>query len=72
MNLKDYHTKFQDKTDEVIFHRYSQNIATYKVMNRRTRKIEETFSWTFDDYFVKRVKNVFFAETNIFKLSREF
>ena len=28
-------------------------------MNKRTRRIEVTFNLTFDDYYVKRVKNEF-------------
>ena len=44
---------------------YSYNSITYRVLDNRTRKVEETFNLTFDDYYVKRVekkiqRNIFF------------
>ncbi|KAI3723547.1 hypothetical protein L2E82_35197 [Cichorium intybus] len=41
--------EFNDETDEGIFHGYSSNSKAYRVMNKRTLKIEETFSLKFDD-----------------------
>ena len=53
MNLKDHLSKFQAKADEGIFLGYSHNSVAYRVLNKRTRKVEETFNLTFDDYYVK-------------------
>ncbi|KAI3510580.1 hypothetical protein L1887_17688 [Cichorium endivia] len=54
LNLKDHLTKFNEKSEEGIFLGYSQDSKAYKVMNKRTRKIEETFNLMFDDYYIKK------------------
>ncbi|KAI3699840.1 hypothetical protein L2E82_44425 [Cichorium intybus] len=54
LNLKDYLTKFNEKAEEGIFLGYSQESKSYRVMNKRTRKIEETFNLRFDDYYIKK------------------
>ncbi|KAI3700123.1 hypothetical protein L2E82_44740 [Cichorium intybus] len=54
LNMKDYLTKFNDKSEEGIFLGYSQNSKAYRVMNKSTRKIEETFNLSFDDYYMKK------------------
>ncbi|KAI3779341.1 hypothetical protein L2E82_09042 [Cichorium intybus] len=54
LNLKDHLTKFDDKSEEGIFLGYSQDSKAYRVMNKRTRKIEETFNLRFDDYYIKK------------------
>ena len=59
MNLKDNLTKFQAKADEGIFLGYSQNSVAYRVLNKRTRKVEETFNLTFDDYYLKQTDSKF-------------
>ena len=59
MNLKDNLTKFQAKVDEGIFLGYSQNSVAYRVLNKRTRKVEETFNLTFDDYYLKQTDSKF-------------
>ena len=59
MNLKDNLTKFQAKADEGIFLGYSQNSVVYRVLNKRTRKVEETFNLTFDDYYLKQTDSKF-------------
>ena len=59
MNLKDNLSKFQSKADGGIFVGYSHNFVAYRVLNKRTRKIKETFNHTFDDYHVKRVEHTF-------------
>ena len=52
-NNKDHLSKFQRKCDESLFLGYSTRGITYKVLNRRTRSIEEIFDVTFDDLFVR-------------------
>ncbi|KAI3753297.1 hypothetical protein L2E82_25347 [Cichorium intybus] len=52
--MKDHLTKFDDKSEEGIFLGYSQDSKAYRVMNKRTRKIEETFNLRFDDYYIKK------------------
>ncbi|KAI3700454.1 hypothetical protein L2E82_45084 [Cichorium intybus] len=54
LNLKDHLTKFDDKSEEGIFLGYSQDSKAYRVMNKRTRRIEETFNLKFDDYYIKK------------------
>ncbi|KAI3510741.1 hypothetical protein L1887_17875 [Cichorium endivia] len=54
LNLKDHFTKFIDKSEEGIFLGYSQDSKAYRVMNKRNRKIEETFNLSFDDYYIKK------------------
>ncbi|KAI3496684.1 hypothetical protein L1887_39055 [Cichorium endivia] len=54
LNLKDHLTKFNDKSEAGIFLGYSQDSKAYRVMNKRTRRIEETFNLTFDDYYIKK------------------
>ncbi|KAI3503844.1 hypothetical protein L1887_32298 [Cichorium endivia] len=64
-NLKDHLTKFNDKSEEGIFLGYSQDSKAYRVMNKRTRRIEETFNLTFDDYYIKKSLHPF-PMTSIF------
>ena len=59
MNLKDNLSKFQAKADEGIFLGYSNNSVAYRVLNKWTRKVKETFNLTFDDYYVKQVEKCF-------------
>ena len=59
MNLKDNLSKFQAKADEGVFLGYSHNSVAYRVLNKRTRKVKETFNLTFDDYFVKQFDKIF-------------
>ncbi|KAI3503697.1 hypothetical protein L1887_32146 [Cichorium endivia] len=54
LNLKDHLTKFNDKSEEGIFLGYSQDSKAYRVMNKRTRRIEETLNLSFDDYYIKK------------------
>ena len=46
-NNRDQLTKFQPKADEAIFLRYSAKSKAYRVLNRRTRVLEESFDVTF-------------------------
>ncbi|KAI3493456.1 hypothetical protein L1887_41848 [Cichorium endivia] len=54
LNLKDPLTKFNDKSEERIFLGYYQDSKAYRVMNKRTIRIEETFNLSFDDYYIKK------------------
>ena len=46
-------TKFQPKSNEAIFHGYSAKSKAYRVLNRCTRVIEESFDVPFDENFVR-------------------
>ena len=59
MNLKDNLSKFQAKADEGIFLGYSHNLTAYRVLNKCTRKVEETFNLNFDYYYAKQVDKHF-------------
>ncbi|KAI3737799.1 hypothetical protein L2E82_27811 [Cichorium intybus] len=54
LNMKDHLTKFDNKSEEGVFLGYSQDSKAYRVMNKKTRKIEETFNLRFDDYYIKK------------------
>ncbi|GJW33783.1 retrovirus-related pol polyprotein from transposon TNT 1-94 [Tanacetum coccineum] len=49
LNIKDYLTKFDPKSYEGVFLGYSQNSNAYIILNKHTRKIEESLNVTFDD-----------------------
>ncbi|GJX76655.1 retrovirus-related pol polyprotein from transposon TNT 1-94 [Tanacetum coccineum] len=49
LNTKDYLTKFDPKSFEGVFLRYSQNSKAYIILNKHTRKIEESLNMTFDE-----------------------
>ncbi|GJV58768.1 retrovirus-related pol polyprotein from transposon TNT 1-94 [Tanacetum coccineum] len=49
LNTKDYLTKFDPKSYEGVFLGYSQNIKAYIILNKHTRKIEESLNVTFDE-----------------------
>ncbi|GJV52326.1 retrovirus-related pol polyprotein from transposon TNT 1-94 [Tanacetum coccineum] len=49
LNTKDYLTKFDPKSYEGIFLGYSQNSKAYIILNKHTRKIEESLNVTFDE-----------------------
>ncbi|KAI3682224.1 hypothetical protein L2E82_50087 [Cichorium intybus] len=59
LNMKDHLTKFDNKSEEGIFLGYSQDSKAYRVMNKKTRKIEETFNLRFDDYYIKKSLHLF-------------
>ncbi|KAI3510751.1 hypothetical protein L1887_17885 [Cichorium endivia] len=56
-NNKDHLGKFAPKSDEAIFMRYSSKSVAYRVLNKRTRVIEESFDIEFDDQYQWRKKN---------------
>ncbi|GJY51611.1 retrovirus-related pol polyprotein from transposon TNT 1-94 [Tanacetum coccineum] len=49
LNTKDYLTKFDPKSYEGVFLGYSQNSKTYIILNKHTRKVEESLNVTFDE-----------------------
>ena len=51
----DQKNKFQEKADEAIFLRHTLHSKAYRVINKRTKVIEENFYVTFDeDYHMKK------------------
>nr|GEU48610.1 retrovirus-related Pol polyprotein from transposon TNT 1-94 [Tanacetum cinerariifolium] len=46
---KDYLTKFNPKSYEGVFLRYSQNSKAYVILNKQTMKIKESLNVTFDE-----------------------
>ncbi|TLX70168.1 DDE-type integrase/transposase/recombinase [Labilibacter sediminis] len=51
--------KFAAKADEAIFVGYSTNAKAYRVLNKVTRRIEETINITFDETYVKASTQIF-------------
>ncbi|GJR89722.1 zf-CCHC domain-containing protein [Tanacetum coccineum] len=49
LNAKYYLTKFDPKSYEGIFLRYSQNSKAYIILNKHTRKVKESLNVTFDE-----------------------
>ncbi|GJV31277.1 retrovirus-related pol polyprotein from transposon TNT 1-94 [Tanacetum coccineum] len=49
LNTKDYLTKFDPKSYEGVFLGYSQNSTAYIILNKHTRKVEESVNVTFDE-----------------------
>ncbi|GJX89511.1 retrovirus-related pol polyprotein from transposon TNT 1-94 [Tanacetum coccineum] len=49
LNTKDYLTKFDPKSYEGVFLGYSQNSKAYIILNKHTKKIEESLNVTFDE-----------------------
>ncbi|GJW54952.1 retrovirus-related pol polyprotein from transposon TNT 1-94 [Tanacetum coccineum] len=49
LNTKDYLTKFDPKSYEGVFLRYSQNSKAYVVLNKHTMKVKESLNVTFDE-----------------------
>ncbi|GJZ48636.1 retrovirus-related pol polyprotein from transposon TNT 1-94 [Tanacetum coccineum] len=49
LNTKDYLTKFDPKSYEGVILGYSQNSKAYIILNKHTRKIEESLNVTFDE-----------------------
>ena len=48
-NTKDQKNKFSEKADEGIFLGHSLNAKSFRILNKRTRVIEESYYITFDD-----------------------
>ena len=65
-NSKENRNKFDAKADEGIFLGYSLNSNAYTVLNKHSKKIEETYYVTFDDNYVKKLKATEGAMQEIF------
>ncbi|KAI3503609.1 hypothetical protein L1887_32055 [Cichorium endivia] len=59
-NNKDHLSKFEPRSDEGIFLGYSFNSITYRVLNKRTRIIEETYDVHFDEYYIRKLDSKHF------------
>ncbi|GJZ93708.1 retrovirus-related pol polyprotein from transposon TNT 1-94 [Tanacetum coccineum] len=49
LNTKEYLTKFDPKSYEGVFLGYSQNSKAYIILNKHTKKIQESLNVTFDE-----------------------
>ncbi|GJZ28179.1 retrovirus-related pol polyprotein from transposon TNT 1-94, partial [Tanacetum coccineum] len=49
LNTKDYFIKFDPKSHEAVFLGYSQNSKAYIILNKHTRKVEESLNVIFDE-----------------------
>ncbi|GJZ12053.1 retrovirus-related pol polyprotein from transposon TNT 1-94 [Tanacetum coccineum] len=49
LNIKDYLTKFDPKSYKSVFLGYSQNSKAYIILNKHTRKVEESLNVKFDE-----------------------
>nr|GEW65174.1 retrovirus-related Pol polyprotein from transposon TNT 1-94 [Tanacetum cinerariifolium] len=49
LDIKDYLTKFDSESYECVFLGYSKNSKAYIILNKHTRKIEESLNVTFDE-----------------------
>ncbi|GJS98088.1 retrovirus-related pol polyprotein from transposon TNT 1-94 [Tanacetum coccineum] len=49
LNTKDYLTKFNSKSYEGVFLRYSQNSKAYIILDKHTTKVEESLNVKFDE-----------------------
>ena len=59
-NNKDQLGKFAPKGDEGIFLGYCLNMAAYRVLNKRTRVIEETKDVKFDNKYIRKLDHSLF------------
>ena len=58
--------KFQEKADEAIFLGYSLHSKAYRVLNKRTKVIEENFDVTFDEDYMRKNKTEQIETNTIF------
>ncbi|KAL4578457.1 hypothetical protein LXL04_014580 [Taraxacum kok-saghyz] len=63
---KDQKNKFDPKADEGIFLGYSLHAKAFRIINKRTRVIEESYYITFDDRYLKQYKENSFTFESIF------
>lgn len=68
-NSKENRNKFDAKADEGILLGYSLNSKAYRVLNKLSKKIEETYYVTFDDGYIKKLKTTGGAMQEIFPKS---
>ena len=57
-NKKDNLSKFDSKSDETIFLRYSTTSKVFRVFNKRTLIVEESVHVSFDEYNELYSKNI--------------
>nr|KAJ0227036.1 hypothetical protein LSAT_V11C100049630 [Lactuca sativa] len=65
-NSKENRNKFDVKADEGIFLGYSLSSKAYRVLNKRSKRIKETYYVTFDDNYMKKVQRTESASEDIF------
>ncbi|KAL4590759.1 hypothetical protein LXL04_003702 [Taraxacum kok-saghyz] len=65
-NTKDQKNKFQEKVDEAIFLGYSLHLKAYRVLNKQTKVIEETFDVTFDEDYMRKNRSEQLQTNTIF------
>lgn len=53
-NSKEHWNKFDEKLDEGIFPGYSLTSKAYRVLNKKSKKIQETYYVMFDDNYMKK------------------
>ncbi|TLX69460.1 transposase family protein, partial [Labilibacter sediminis] len=59
MKMNVTQNKFSSKSDEGIFLGYSHNSKCFRVLNRRTRCVEEHLNISFDDHYVRNPTVIF-------------
>ncbi|KAI3723832.1 hypothetical protein L2E82_35593 [Cichorium intybus] len=64
-NNKDHLSKFESRSDEGIFLGYSFSSAAYRVLNKRTRVIEESTDVHFDEFYVRKLDREHFGSKMI-------
>ncbi|KAI3752793.1 hypothetical protein L2E82_24830 [Cichorium intybus] len=64
-NNKDHLSKFESRSDEGIFLGYSFTSAAYRVLNKRTRVIEESTDVHFDEFYVRKLDRKHFGSKMI-------
>nr|KAJ0209246.1 hypothetical protein LSAT_V11C400222660 [Lactuca sativa] len=65
-NSKENRNKFDVKADEGIFLGYSLSSKAYRVLNKRSKTIEETYYVTFDENYMQKVQRTESALGDIF------
>lgn len=55
---RDQLTTSQPKSNEAIFIGYSSKSKAFRVLNRQTRVIEQSFELTFDDHYIRTTKPI--------------
>ncbi|KAL4590865.1 hypothetical protein LXL04_003810 [Taraxacum kok-saghyz] len=65
-NGVDQKNKFQEKADEAIFLEYSLHSKAYRVLNKRTKVIEESFYITFDEDYIRKNRSEQIQPNTIF------
>ncbi|KAI3708855.1 hypothetical protein L2E82_38363 [Cichorium intybus] len=64
-NNKDHLSKFESRSDEGIFLGYSFTSAAYRVLNKRTRVIEQSTDIHFDEFYVRKLDRKHFGSKMI-------